>query len=360
MRDGAPVLVGGGRYIQGKGVLSLIGREVGYLGKRAILVVDGTPWEKLGKEVLGSLSENGIAATVHPFSGYCSDSNTDAIAREAQEFHADVLVGLGGGRCMDTSKWSAEKTSVPCLTVPTSAATCASYVYQCIMYDDTGTSLYSNFTTREVAGMLVDTQVIADAPPRLFASGVGDALAKLPEMTFSVAHAQKDWEQSVLPKMGLHISRFTEETFYAKGLQALEDVRRHQVTDAVEDVVNTSIQLTGLISCFASGGKQLAIAHSIYDCVTKHFKPQRLQYLHGEIVSSALAVQYGVNGLGEDEIDKRVGFLKSLGVPTSLRGIGIEPDEKNKAVILGYVFDHMSFTDESLKDAVKRNFERIC
>ncbi|WP_320128667.1 iron-containing alcohol dehydrogenase family protein [uncultured Sphaerochaeta sp.] len=358
MRNGAPILVGGGRYIQGKDEINNLGREVLYQGKRVILVVDDIPWQKLEKKVSDNLVENGIEYTVHLFSGYCSDSNTSAIARKAKEFGAEVLVGLGGGRCMDTSKWSAELTGIPVITVPTSSATCASYVFQCVMYDDFGTSLYSNFTTKEVAAVLVDTQIIADAPARLYSSGVGDALAKLPEMTFSINHASSDWEQSVLPKIGLAISKFTDEIFFEKALGALEDIRQHKVTSDLEDVVNTAIQLTGLISCFASGGKQLAIAHSIYDCVTKYFKPQRANFLHGEIVSSGLAVQYGVNGMREEEIERRSKFLKDLGVPTNLRGIGIEPTEDNKKIILDYVFKHMEF-DAKMKEMVQKNFERI-
>jgi glycerol dehydrogenase len=359
VRNGNPVLLGSGRYIQGPGEINNIGREALFFGNRALIVADEIPWEITKTRVASSLKASGVAYRVFNFSGYCSETSTRTIATIAKEFDAQLVVGIGGGRCMDAAKWGAQAAGVRCITIPTSAATCAAYVSLCVIYDDAGSVEGVVFTDQEVGGTVVDTAIIAsECPPRYLASGIADALAKEPELFFSSLHAQ-NWERSVLPSIGSVISEFNTENYFKKGLKALEDVAQQTVTDDLEDVVCLNIMLTGLISCFASGGKQLAIAHSMYDCITRYFKPQRAKYLHGEIVSCGLAVQAGVNGYSEDTISNLLDYLRKLGTPTCLQDIEIEPTEENVNILLDYVFTNMSIDDKGIRENIRKNIERI-
>lgn len=359
MRNGAPILLGAGRYIQGPGELRNLGREAKFYGARALVVAGKTPWGITEERVDESLRGSGITYTMVPFSGYCSESNTDMVARRVTESEADLVIGIGGGRCLDTAKWGANKAGVRCVTVPTSVATCAAYVSLCVLYDDTGSALGPVFADQEVGAVVLDTSIIAqECPPRLFASGIADALAKQPEMFFSMLNAT-DWERSVLPEMGAAVADFNTARYSEKAVQALDDVARRAVTPAVEDVACLNVMLTGLVSCLASGGKQLAIAHSLYDGITRHFKTQNEQFRHGEIVSCGLAVQMGVNGYDERRIDEFVGFLKRLGTPTTLRDIDIEPTDQNIETLLDFVFTNMDISDEAIRASVRKNMERI-
>jgi glycerol dehydrogenase len=359
MRNGSPIMLGSGRYIQCPGAISQLGKEALCFGKKLLVIAGETAWEKVGKEASASLEENGIAFQVHRFKGYCSESNVNNIAEEAKSYGAELIVGVGGGKCIDTSKWTANKLGLRCITVPTAASTCAPYVTLCVMYDDTGSTLRSVFTEQEVAAVIVDTDVIVKkCPPRMFASGMADALAKFPEVDFSMIYST-DWEKSVLPSMALEIAIFNTGKYYEKGLQALEDVKLGRNTPAAEDILCTNIVLTGMVSALASGGKQLAIAHSFYDCVATLFKPQRAKYLHGEIVSCGIAIQMGTNGYSEEDINKTVGFLRSIGTPTKLRDLDIEPNEENLNTIYGYVFNSLRISDIDLQKKIEKNFERI-
>lgn len=359
MRNGSPVMLGSGRYIQCPGAIHQLGREALYFGRKALVVTGRTPWEKFGEAISDSLKKHGIDFQVHHFSGYCSESNTVSIRDEAKEYGADLIIGIGGGKCLDTAKWSANLTGIRCITVPTSAATCAAYVTLCVMYDDTGSTIRSVFTEQEVAAVIVDTEIIArDCPPRMFASGIADALAKYPEVDFSMLYST-DWEKSVLPALALETAKFNTRKYFTSGLQALEDVKNGQATPVMEDILCTNIVLTGMVSALASGGKQLAIAHSFYDCVCTLFKPQRAKHLHGEIVSCGIPVQMGTNGYSEEQIKETVDFLKALGTPTKLGDLGIEATDENLEKIYGYVFSNMGISDLDMQARIKENFGRI-
>lgn len=359
MRNGSPVMLGSGRYIQCPGAIHQIGKEATYFGHKVLIVAGKTPWGKFGEAVSESLQNYGINFQVHPFKGYCSESNVSAIKAEAVKYGAELIIGIGGGKCLDTAKWTANLLGVRCITIPTSAATCAAYVTLCVMYDDTGSTICSVFTDQEVAAVIVDTEIIAkNCPLRMFASGIADALAKFPEVDFSMIYST-DWEKSVLPSLALNISKFNTQKYFTSGLEALEDVRNGKASAVMEDILCTNIALTGMVSALASGGKQLAIAHSFYDCVCTLFKPQRAKSLHGEIVSCGIAVQMGTNGYPEEQIKETVDFLKLIGTPTKLSDLGIEDSEENLESIFNYIFSNMGISDFDMQEKIRENFNRV-
>ncbi len=359
MRNGAPLVLGAGRYVQGPGLLATIAKEVSYLGTKAVILAEELPWDTFKDTITSSLEDASIPYIVFPFSGYCSDSVTSKLAEAVKQEAADLVIGVGGGKAMDAAKWGAYQAGVQVLNVPTTVTTCAASVTLCVLYDDDGAMNRVEFTDRAVGCVLIDTDLIVNqCPARHFAAGIADALAKEPEMYFSERFAQ-NWEDSVLPTAGALVSQFTASEYFSYGLQALEDLKAGKVTDAVDDVVALNVVMTGLVSSFASGGKQLALAHSLYDCTTILFKPQRAKYLHGEIVSCGIPIQLAVNGYDEQRIKSVIEFLKKLGTPTKLSDIEIKPTEENIETILNYMFTTMDIRDTAMQDRIREGIRLI-
>ena len=360
MRNNAPILLGAGDFIQGPGVLDTIGTVVGKYGRKALIVAGETAWRKTEDRIAKSLGKEKISFVTYRFSGYCSDAKTDEIAQLAKDQQADIIVGVGGGKCLDSAKWGSDKAGLRVVTVPTSVATCAAYVSLCVLYDDTGSTITSVFTEREVGAVVLDTQLIAtDCPARMYASGIADALAKEPELFFSIRHST-NWEKSVLPDLGFDIATFNTERYFNQGEAALRSVESGTLNSDVEDIACTNIALTGMVSCLASGGKQLAIAHSLYDCICTYFKPQRAEFLHGEIVSCGIPVQMAVNGYDEHRIQRMIDYLKQIGTPTCLRDIHVEPTKENVMKILDYVFRNMGIEDSRMRELIESRMALIC
>ena len=66
-----------------------------------------------------------------------------------------------------------------------------------------------------------------------------------------------------------------------------------------------ALQLTGLISAMACGGKQAAISHSLYSYFCTCRPEIRSRFLHGELVGASLVYQLAVNGA--DRAEQEIG-----------------------------------------------------
>ncbi|WP_368178977.1 iron-containing alcohol dehydrogenase family protein [Anaerotruncus colihominis] len=359
MRDGAQIILGAGRYIQTPGAAALTGREAKFFADRAIVAAGATAWQIAGQQVEESLRANGVDFLFHPFSGFCSETTVGAIVRDAESFGARLIIGVGGGKCMDTVKLAADCLGVRVITVPTSAATCACYATVCIKYDDTGTPDCNEYCRQPVAAVLVDTDLLARrCPARMLAAGVADAMAKYPEIDFSIRFV-KGWDITIMPVSALQVAKSNTDKYFADAANAVLQVADGTLTPVVDDIIFTNLALTGLTSQLSSGSKQLAVAHGLYDAVSKLFKPQRARLLHGEIVSCGIPVQLAVNGYSEEYIEKNVRFLELIGTPMQFSQLGIEPTEENLEQILAFIFDNVGIDEPALQEKIRKNFARV-
>ena len=357
MRNGNPYL-GGGRYIQSEKAAGLLGLELKRHGaKRAFILGGRTALSIASPRFEAGVRAEGIDFFVEEFQGHCTLKKCAELREKAERYGADMIVGVGGGKALDTAKLVADDMGLGVITVPTSAATCAAFAVLSVVYSDEGDVLYSLFHDREVQSVLVDTDIIArQCPPRMFASGVADALAKYPEIAFSMDFAT-DWEKTVLPSTALALSKHNWDLFLGRGKKALDDIAAKTVSVDAEDVLCAAVALTGTVSSLVSGGRQLAVAHSFYDSVCKNFKAQQKKFLHGEIVSAGIPLQMLVNGMDAAQIEKVVAFLRSIGTPVSLRDLDIEPSAANVDAIFTYIKTTMNLGEawmiERLRDGLE-------
>ncbi|MGH3656857.1 MAG: iron-containing alcohol dehydrogenase family protein, partial [Micromonosporaceae bacterium] len=121
-------------------------------------------------------------ATVHPVVGGTLDSALE-LGNELKTSGYDAVVGIGGGRTLDTAKYAASRYGLPMVSVPTSLAHdgIASPVAT-LDYDGERPS----YGVAMPIAVVVDLDFVGDAPDRHTRSGIGDALSNL--------NAVADWE----------------------------------------------------------------------------------------------------------------------------------------------------------------------
>lgn len=350
----APIFLGSGRYLQAPGAIQYVGRETHYFGHKAIVVAGDTSWGVVGDKIEASLGAADIEHRRLTFSGYCGEENTAKISAAIKAFGADVVVAVGGGRCMDAAKWAAHVNHLRVVTVPTSSATCAACVALCIHYKADGALDKAQYTDEDVAAVIVDDDILAYAcPPYLHRSGMIDALGKLPELTFSSAHSP-NWTDNVTTRLGVKVATFTFKNYLSLGRKALADLDAGKLTKEASDLFSLNLLQTGLISSLVTGGRQLAIAHAIYYCVTRKFPHQRHKYLHGEIVSSGLTLQMAVNGCSSQEIGELVSLLRDIGAPSCISDIDIPANAENKAILFEFMKQNVEVPDAMMKEVGKQ------
>src|SRR5205814_272228 len=124
-----------------------------------------------------TFKEAGIAHAVHPFGGECSLAEIEKVKAAARQHKAQVVVGAGGGKVLDTARAAAADLDLPVVNCPTVASSDAPCSALSVVYTDEGVFQEYRFYRRNPDLVLVDTEVIARSPARLLVAGMGDALA---------------------------------------------------------------------------------------------------------------------------------------------------------------------------------------
>lgn len=304
-----------GRYIQGPGALARLGPEAAGYGPRALVLLDAGVFDLFEAKVRAAFAGQ-AQAVVERFGGECTLGAIDATAATARAAGAAAIVGMGGGKALDTAKAAAIDAGLPVIVVPTIAASDAPCSALSVIYHDDGSVSHDRFLPRNPDLVLVDTEIIAAAPPRFLAAGIGDALATW----YEAASCEKSGGLNCLSLPGLPlaytIAAACRDVIFEHGAAAMAECARGAPGPALERIVEANILMSGL--GFESGG--VATAHAVHHGLT--MLDETHHALHGEKV--AIGILTGLAMQGRDAEFARVAqFFAAVGLPTSLAGIGV-------------------------------------
>lgn len=305
------------RYVQGMGELSNLGRNVKKLGEKFLIICSDNNRSRFGAQVAESLASQEKEAVFTTFHGEATKDEVFAKMDECKSQGCDVIVGMGGGKALDTAKAAAENLGLPCVILPTVASNDAPCSGVAVLYNDAGVVIKAVLMRRNPDLVLVDTSIIANAPKRLFAAGLGDALSTWFEARACHKSGARTMARGNVSNTGLMMARLCYDLLMEKGRAALNAVERHEVTPELEDVVEATIYLSGL--GFENGG--LAAAHAINDGFAQ--EPQAHGMYHGEKVAFGTLVQLVLENAPKAELEEVLSFLKDTDLPMTLAQLGI-------------------------------------
>jgi glycerol dehydrogenase len=304
-----------GRYIQGAGALGELPALTRVLGTKGLLLASPSVVNKVLPGC--ALDSSWQALRIEPFRGECCEPELARVSALLAGAHADVLIGMGGGKTIDTAKIVADRARVPVVVVPTIASTDAPCSGCAVIYSEGGVFEAVSYQRMNPAAVVVDLEIIAAAPARFLVAGMGDALA-----TWFEAKAC-DRTQSVnecgglSTRMGLSVARLCYDTLLAFGAAAKADCERHAVTPALDSIVEANTLLSGI--GFESGG--LATAHSVHNGLTA--LPETHAFYHGEKVAFGTLTGLHFVETPTDEMETVNAFCEEVGLPTTLAEIGV-------------------------------------
>ncbi|MBF6195406.1 glycerol dehydrogenase [Nocardia sp. CDC186] len=316
-----------GHYVQGRDATAALGAEMTRLGigGPVLIVAGSSAFRLLAATWERSLTDAKIAYSIHLSGGECSRAEIARIAHAVEESGSTVVLGAGGGKVLDAARAVADDLDLPMISCPSTASSDAPCSALSVIYTDSGEFEAYQLVRRNPALVLVDTSVVAQAPPRLLAAGMGDALATWFEARTCSAAQVRNMRGGASTRSATALAELCYRTLLADGAQALAAVRTHSVTPALERVVEANTLLSGL--GFESSG--LAAAHAVHNGLTAAAGTR--PFLHGEKVAFGTLTQLVLEGAPASEIGTVLGFCAEVGLPTTLAALGL-PDADDETL----------------------------
>ena len=344
-----PMKFGCGRYIQAPGAMQAVGREAKLLGSKKALIVGG----KRALEASGEIIEKSLKdAEIEPyFYTMTSDCTYETLAYLKDDLipkiGADLVIGSGGGKVMDMAKASGKCSGLPVINAPTSVATFNCFSAMSVMYTEDHKPIDRIWHETENNAVILDTQILANAPVKLFASGMADAFAKYIE-TGLMDEAYTLMSTPTGMYASKVMARTTNEIILNKGEKAYRDCQNHEVTDEFDACVFAVVATTGIAAAVNYSnqslirgklGKGATFAHALYYACKKYYTEETSNWLHGEIVGLGCQASMYAYGRSEYEIKNFRRFLGATGQPMSLKELGIEPTDAELRKLVTYMMD---------------------
>ncbi|MEH2316246.1 iron-containing alcohol dehydrogenase family protein [Nostoc sp.] len=312
-----PLAVAPAKVIRGSGVLQAAAAEIAYLGSRP-LIVAGESTLAISRKNLHPVLETQQLDTAQASYGVdCCEASLKSLQKTAKEHKADVIIGVGGGKALDTAKLVAQQLQLPVVTIPTSGATCAAWSALSNVYSEDGAFLYDVGLSRCPDLLILDYDLIKTAPQRTLVAGIGDAIAKWYEASVSSGHLQDS-----LIIAAVQQARVLRDILLQKSATALKEPG----SEIWREVVDATVLLAGVVGGLGGAQCRTVAAHAVHNGLT-HISGHGS--IHGEKVAFGILVQLRLeemlqgNQLAASARQQLLKFYTEIGLPQKLSDLGL-------------------------------------
>lgn len=281
-----------------------------------ILIITGNKsFEAVKENILPILENKNII--IENYLGECCYEHSSTIIKNIIGKQVDLILGIGGGKAIDTAKLVANQINKTIFIIPTIASTCAGTSALSVVYNQDKTFKEIAFFKAPPEKIFIDLETIKNSPSRYTWAGIGDTLAKYYEVKIKHEYCLANNKKINFPtQMAIELShnckniiiKNSEEGYYS-----------HEINEAFKNVVLTIIVTTGMVSNFIDDFLNGAIAHSVFYGLTILPRIEK-EHLHGEVVAYGILVQLLLeNNL--EEYKRLTEFYKKLKFPINLTDV---------------------------------------
>lgn len=305
-------------YIQGPGALSELSLLMARHGfSKAIAIVDPAVIDHVRNACAG------MPVDFLVFGGECTQDEAERLAAGMSD--QDLVIGVGGGKGLDTAKMVSIIRKVGFFSVPTIASNDAPASRLVVLYDQNHRIVGTRHMAFNPDVVLVDTDLIARAPARFLRAGIGDALTKFFEARAVQESAGANFLSAAPPFMAGVLGAACLEIVLSEGPACLAAHGASVRPNGFERLVEAAILMSGL--AFESGG--LSVAHAMTRGLTRDLRIAGA--LHGEQVAYGVLVQLVLEG-DAAMLERIRDFNLSIGLPTTLADFGIGHSEAQQII----------------------------
>ena len=250
---------------------------------------------------------------------HISTSNDIKYVRKVQQDinkdGSELIIGIGGGRSVDTAKMVAFNLKKPFVSIPTSAShdgIASPFVSL------RGDKPHSIIATAPL-GVFVDIEILKKAPRKLLASGCGDLMAKVT--------AVRDWELA-RDNVGEYFGTYAANLASMSAKIVIENSKNFRKKPDVRMIVEALIS-AGVAACIAGSSRPCSGAEHLFSHALDYLEPG--VGLHGEKCGIGAIL---ISKLQGQDWKKIVTMLKNVGAPTTAKQIGLKPKLLAKALLI--------------------------
>lgn len=342
-------------YINEPDIIKKAGVYTKEWGSNALIIGGKTALSITQKDITQSFEENNIKYHIKEFTGYPTKKIISDFAKYGEEKKVDVIVGIGGGRAIDTAKAVGNNLNIPIVAVPTIAATCASWAAVSVIYDEYGSQVDYLNSKHSANTILADTKILANAPDKYLKAGIVDTLAKWYETQPNL----KNNSDNLKLKLQIQVAKLAYDNLIETSNRYFKSKDRKENLNDFKQIVDSIILLAGLVGSIKSDEFNGGLAHPFYSGSTQI--PETRHKLHGEKVAFGILTQLILEEKSREELIEVFNLFKKFNTPITLKEIGIIDEiEKKVNLIAEDVFKHSKFykginyklTSDIIKNAI--------
>jgi glycerol-1-phosphate dehydrogenase [NAD(P)+] len=238
------------------------------------------------------------------------------IQKDVKKDNSDLIVGIGGGRSVDTAKMISYNLGKPFVSLPTAA----SHDGMASPFVSVKSDIPHSIVASAPMGVFVDIDVIRKAPTRLLASGCGDLIANI--------IAVKDWQLGHKKKKEYY-GRYAANLAMMSAKIVMENSSKFAKKGLDARVIVEGLISAGVASCIAGSSRPCSGAEHLFSHALDKIAPGI--GLHGEKCGIGSIMIAKLQG---QDWKKIVKTLKDVRAPTTAKQIGLEPDVIIKALTM--------------------------
>lgn len=309
---------GVGQYISQPGALTFLDSSI-QLFKHPLIITGAK-----AHHAFNQFYPQGSRFPVLFYNQSASHENIESLVNSAPQ-GTDLIIGIGGGKALDTAKGVANKLQVEYVMIPTVLGTCAACTPLSVIYHPDHTFKTVDYYPKAAFLTIVDTNLLVESPLKYLQSGIGDTLAKWYEAIALAENLPLPWPATIA--LGLNSAQLCRETLLNEGAKAIESIQSKQLSDAFQRIADTIFLIAASVGGFAGSYGRIAGAHDVHNGLT--LLPETASVEHGVKVAYAILVQIATLG-NRDELNTLLPFYQTNHFPTTLKQLDVMEDLPNK------------------------------
>lgn len=311
--------------------------------EKPLLLIKEDVYEKFQDKIHNIFSKENIIE----FFGECSRLEISRLKNIFLEKKATSIIGMGGGKAIDTAKAVANEINIPIITLPTSSSQGASSSSLSALYQENHIidEARDIIFTKAPDFVFIDYNLLLDEPKKFLIFGMADSIAKYYE-AYAYTNGKND---NIFIIFALKLAKYIKDTIFNVGEKALIDFENKNLSNDLKNIFKINLVLAPIVGGIGGEGCRVCISHAINNSFTQIEKIRKLNFMHGEQVAFGNLVQLYLDSRKEakEELKELILLHKKLNLMTDFTYFSKEKLSKTETdIFINYIFSDV----ESLKN----------